>query len=117
MYILECVCLLVPLELTCIAKMLLGRTSLCCLILKCHVLILIMSSNMNSRYKRPSTQTLSTGESGNWMLEHQQQQSGLQKCIFLKYLGEHRFSILGHHSALVTVERHKVTVKGLFRML
>lgn len=47
------------LERTCIAKMLLGRISLCCLMLKCHVLILIMSSNINSRYRRPSTHTWS----------------------------------------------------------
>lgn len=33
------------------------------------------------------------------------------------YLCEHRFAVLGHHGALVTVERHKVTVEGLLWML
>lgn len=33
------------------------------------------------------------------------------------YLREHRFAVLGNHGALVTVERYKVTVKGLLWML
>lgn len=44
-------------ELTCMARILRGMSSLCCLMLKCHVFILIISSNMNSRYRRPSTHT------------------------------------------------------------
>lgn len=48
--------------LTCMASILRGMSSRCCLMLKCHVFILIMSSNMNSRYKRPSTHTYSSSE-------------------------------------------------------
>lgn len=48
--------------LTCIAMILRGMSSRCCRMLKCHVFILIMSSNMNSRYKRPSTHTWSRTE-------------------------------------------------------
>lgn len=48
--------------LTCMASILRGMSSRCCLMLKCHVFILIMSSNMNSRYKRPSTHTCSSSE-------------------------------------------------------
>lgn len=48
--------------LTCMASILRGMSSRCCLMLKCHVFILIMSSNMNSRYKRPSTHTYSSEE-------------------------------------------------------
>lgn len=51
--------------LTCMAMMLRGMSSRCCLMLKCQVFILIMSSNMNSRYKRPSTQTYSRSEDGS----------------------------------------------------
>lgn len=39
------------------ANMLRGTTSRCCLMLKCHVFMRIISSNMNSRYNLPSTQT------------------------------------------------------------
>ena len=39
------------------ARMLRGMSSRCCRMLKCHVFIRIMSSNMNSRYNRPSTHT------------------------------------------------------------
>lgn len=60
----------VHLERTCIAKMLLGRISLCCLMLKCHVLILIMSSNMNSRYRRPSTHTWSREKAHQQIQKH-----------------------------------------------
>lgn len=56
---------LLPLHsLTCMASILRGMSSRCCRILKCHVFILIMSSNMNSRYKRPSTHTCRRSE--NW---------------------------------------------------
>lgn len=48
--------------LTCMAMILRGMSSRCCLMLKCQVFILIMSSNMNSRYKRPSTQTYGSSE-------------------------------------------------------
>lgn len=48
--------------LTCMASILRGMSSRCCLMLKCHVFILIMSSNMNSRYRRPSTHTYNTSE-------------------------------------------------------
>ena len=44
-------------QLTCMARMLRGMSSRCCRMLKCHVFIRIMSSNMNSRYNRPSTHT------------------------------------------------------------
>lgn len=47
--------------LTCMARMLRGMSSRCCRMLKCHVFIRIMSSNMNSRYKRPSTHTWRQG--------------------------------------------------------
>lgn len=104
--------------LTCIAKMLLGRTSLCCLMLKCHVLILIMSSNMNSRYKRPSTQTLSMEERSG--VRGHDARDEIQRLIWSDispYLCEHGFAVLGHHGALVAVERHKVTVEGLLWVL
>lgn len=55
------VCVCVP-ALTCMAMILRGMSSRCCLMLKCHVFILIMSSNMNSRYKRPSTHTWGRGQ-------------------------------------------------------
>lgn len=102
------------LELTCIAKMLLGRISLCCLMLKCHVLILIMSSNMNSRYRRPSTHTCSWHKYYNptvnsWWRHHAMQRE--------QHLREHGFAILGHHGALVAVEWHKVTVERLLWVL
>lgn len=48
--------------LTCMASILRGMSSRCCLMLKCHVFILIMSSNINSRYRRPSTQTYTAGQ-------------------------------------------------------
>lgn len=42
-------------------------------------------------------------------------------CIYIHiqsyYLCKHRFAILGHHGALVTVKGHKVTMKGLLWML
>lgn len=57
--------------LTCMASILRGMSSRCCLMLKCHVFILIMSSNMNSRYRRPSTQTYSRSEeSGQRRVSH-----------------------------------------------
>lgn len=67
--------------LTCMASILRGMSSRCCLMLKCHVFILIMSSNMNSRYKRPSTHTYSSSEdSGQYTAETGTSRTSAHRC-------------------------------------
>lgn len=43
--------------LTCMASMLLGTSSLYCLMVKCHVFILMRSSKVNSKISLPSVHT------------------------------------------------------------
>lgn len=37
--------------------------------------------------------------------------------LWVADLGEHGFAVLGHHAALVTVERHKIAVECLLGVL
>lgn len=47
---------------TCIAITLRGMSSRCCRVVKCHVRILIISSNVNSKIRRPSVTTCKHGQ-------------------------------------------------------
>ncbi len=70
-------------KLTCMARMLRGISSRYCLMLKCHVLILIRSSKANSRINRPSVHT--------WECKHSETYDVL-KTTSLSHHEEIRFS-------------------------
>lgn len=53
--------------LTCMARMLLGTNSLYCLMVKCHVFILMRSSKVNSKISLPSVHTWKDKQGAQWL--------------------------------------------------
>lgn len=85
-----------------------GISSLWVLTVKCHDFILMRSSNVNSKYNRPSVHTW---KNASYSYHKQTPVNNIQ------YLCVQRFSMMRYHRALFAFQWNTGIVEGLFSVL